>query len=61
VTAAAHRQQVELDHGAVTALVGMGPHARHLARDTLTAAVAALPQPVSVTVSVDVATYRRAD
>jgi 23S rRNA (guanine745-N1)-methyltransferase len=54
-----HREVVALDHAAVTTLVGMGPHARHLSREQLAAAVAALPEPVRVTVSVDVTTYRR--
>jgi 23S rRNA (guanine745-N1)-methyltransferase len=60
VTATAHREVLALDHAAVTTLVGMGPHARHLARDAVTAAVAALPEPVAVTASVEVTTYRRA-
>ncbi len=56
----AHRETLELDRAAVAALVGMGPHARHLAPDQLAAAVGTLPEPVRVTVAVDVATYARA-
>ncbi len=52
------RAGLALDHAAVTSLVGMGPHARHIARQTLLDALAELPEPVRVTVSVDVATYR---
>jgi 23S rRNA (guanine745-N1)-methyltransferase len=44
----------------VTTLVGMGPHARHLAREALVAAVARLEPPVRVTVSVDVTSYEPA-
>jgi 23S rRNA (guanine745-N1)-methyltransferase len=53
-----HRQQLLLDRSAVATLVGMGPHARHLGREAVQAAVAALPQPVPVTLSVDVGVYR---
>ena len=56
-TAAAHRQLLTLDRAAVTALIGMGPHARHLSAPARAAAVARLPEPVRVTVSVDVRTY----
>jgi 23S rRNA (guanine745-N1)-methyltransferase len=52
-----HRQELRLSRAAVATLVGMGPHARHLTREDLEAAVAALPEPVPVTVAVDVATY----
>ena len=54
-----HRQTLVLDHAAVTTLVGMGPHARHLTAAALAASVARLPAAVPVTISVDVATYRR--
>jgi 23S rRNA (guanine745-N1)-methyltransferase len=42
----------------VTALARMGPSAWHVAPDELPGAVAALPDPVQVTASVRVATYR---
>lgn len=58
VSSVPFRAELALDHAAVTSLVGMGPHARHLGRQTLHDAVAGLPQPVRVTVSVDVATSR---
>jgi 23S rRNA (guanine745-N1)-methyltransferase len=54
---AAHREVLSLDRSAVLALVGMGPHARHRSREAVSAALAALPAPIAVTVSVDVATY----
>jgi 23S rRNA (guanine745-N1)-methyltransferase len=57
VTATTHRVVLPLDVAAVTTLVGMGPHARHLSREALAAAVGRLPAPVPVTVAVDVTTY----
>lgn len=57
VAAAAHREELLLDRAAVRTLVGMGPHARHRTADELAAAVARLPEPVRVTVSVDVTTH----
>jgi 23S rRNA (guanine745-N1)-methyltransferase len=57
--AGGHRERLELDRAAVTTLVGMGPHARHLAPGALAAAVARLPERSSVTVSVDVTTWVR--
>jgi 23S rRNA (guanine745-N1)-methyltransferase len=57
VASRAHRERLALDHAAVRTLVGMGPHARHLAPGALAAAVAALPEPVQVTVAVEVRTY----
>jgi 23S rRNA (guanine745-N1)-methyltransferase len=57
VAAAAHREVLALDHAAVRTLVGMGPHARHLPPEVLAAGVAALPEPVLVTVAVDVTTW----
>jgi 23S rRNA (guanine745-N1)-methyltransferase len=52
------RQRLLLDPSAVATLVGMGPHARHLDREVVEAAARALPQPVPVTLAVDVSTYR---
>lgn len=60
VRTTAHREQLQLDRPAVAALVGMGPHARHLSRDDLGHRLRALPEPVTVTVSVEVAAYGRA-
>ncbi|SDC59048.1 23S rRNA m(1)G-748 methyltransferase [Geodermatophilus telluris] len=54
---AAHREVLELDHRTVTTVVGMGPHARHLSRERLAAAVAGLPERVPVTLAVDVTTW----
>jgi 23S rRNA (guanine745-N1)-methyltransferase len=60
VRSAVHRERLRLDRAAVGTLVGMGPHARHLARDQLERSLSAFPEPVEVTVSVDVTTYRPA-
>jgi 23S rRNA (guanine745-N1)-methyltransferase len=60
VRAAVHRERLALDRAAVGTLVGMGPHARHLARDELERSLAQFREPVEVTVSVDVTTYRPA-
>jgi 23S rRNA (guanine745-N1)-methyltransferase len=59
VATAVHREELRLDHAAVRALVGMGPHARHRSADELAAAVAGLPEPVDVTVAVRLGTYLR--
>lgn len=48
-----------LDHADVAALVAMGPSARHLNEQQVAERVAALPDPLAVTLSVTVATYRR--
>jgi 23S rRNA (guanine745-N1)-methyltransferase len=61
VAAARHREVLALDRAAVLPLVGMGPHAHHVTRDAVRQALAALPEPVRVTVSVEVATYARRD
>jgi 23S rRNA (guanine745-N1)-methyltransferase len=53
------RTTLAIDRAAVVTLVGMGPHARHLTRPALVEAVRDLDEPVRVTVSVDVGTYRR--
>jgi 23S rRNA (guanine745-N1)-methyltransferase len=60
VATAAFRTELGLDHAAVATLVGMGPHARHVGRQALADAVGGLPEPVRVTVSVDVTSYRPA-
>jgi 23S rRNA (guanine745-N1)-methyltransferase len=57
VAAAGHREVLTLDHGSVRTLVGMGPHARHLGGDELARRLVGLPDPVRVTVSVDVTTW----
>jgi 23S rRNA (guanine745-N1)-methyltransferase len=57
VARAGHREELRLSRSAVAVLVGMGPHARHLTREGLLAALAALPEPIHVTVAVDVASY----
>ena len=60
VGSAVHRERLRLDRAAVATLVGMGPHARHLTRDAVRTSLAALPEPLDVTVSVRIGTYRRA-
>jgi 23S rRNA (guanine745-N1)-methyltransferase len=59
VGTAVHEERLLLDRAAVLTLVGMGPHARHLAREAVEASLAGVPEPMPVTVSVDVTTYRR--
>jgi 23S rRNA (guanine745-N1)-methyltransferase len=58
VGATSHREVLRLDRSAVATLVGMGPHARHLAKDDVRTALTALPESLDVTVSVRIATYR---
>jgi 23S rRNA (guanine745-N1)-methyltransferase len=53
-----HREQLQLDRAAVATLVGMGPHARHLEPAQLEASLGGIPEPVRVTVSVDIGCYR---
>jgi 23S rRNA (guanine745-N1)-methyltransferase len=60
VRSAVHRERLALDRAAVGTLVGMGPHARHLARAELDRTLGRFPEPVEVTVAVDVTTYRPA-
>ncbi len=60
VTTGVHRERLRLDRAAVATLVGMGPHARHLSRDDVRTSLAALPEPLDVTVSVQIGTYRPA-
>jgi 23S rRNA (guanine745-N1)-methyltransferase len=57
VTAARHREVLALDRAQVLTLVGLGPHAHHVGKDAVRAALAALPEPVRVTVSIEVAAY----
>jgi 23S rRNA (guanine745-N1)-methyltransferase len=60
VATSSFRTELALDRAAVVTLVGMGPHARHLGREAVVEAVRGLDEPVRVTVSVDVGTYRPA-
>jgi 23S rRNA (guanine745-N1)-methyltransferase len=52
------RYQLRLGHAALTDLVAMGPSARHIEADTLADRVAAQPDPVTVTVDVEVRSYQ---
>jgi 23S rRNA (guanine745-N1)-methyltransferase len=60
VRATVHRERLTLPRPAAVALLGMGPHARHTTRAAIEHKLAGLPDPVPVTVSVDVTTYRPA-
>jgi 23S rRNA (guanine745-N1)-methyltransferase len=53
-----YRRQLALPRPDVTTLVGMGPHARHTSRVAIESKLTRLLEPVPVTVSVDVTTYR---
>jgi len=53
-TATSVRYQVRLGHEELTDLVAMGPSARHIRADDLAVRIAALPDPVAVTVDVEV-------
>lgn len=52
------RYSLSLGHAEVTDLVAMGPNARHIGAEELAERVAALPDPVTVTVDVEVRGYR---
>ncbi|SFF80422.1 putative RNA methyltransferase [Blastococcus tunisiensis] len=54
-----HRRELALPRSTAATLVGMGPHARHTSAEAVEAGLAGLAEPVVVTVSVDVTTYRR--
>jgi 23S rRNA (guanine745-N1)-methyltransferase len=58
VSTAVHRERLRLDRATVATLVGMGPHARHLTRSDVRTSLGALPEPLDVTVSVQIGTYR---
>jgi 23S rRNA (guanine745-N1)-methyltransferase len=58
----AHRpviRRIALRHEDAHAVTAMGPTARHLSDEELGRAIAGLPEPVEVTVAVDVSVYRR--
>jgi 23S rRNA (guanine745-N1)-methyltransferase len=52
------RYQLRLGHADLTSLVAMGPSARHVSAGALADRVAALPDPVAVTVDVEVRSYQ---
>jgi len=52
------RYELRLGHVAVSCLVAMGPNARHIGGEMLAERVAALPDPATVTVDVEVRGYR---
>jgi 23S rRNA (guanine745-N1)-methyltransferase len=52
------RYQLRLGHADLTSLVAMGPSARHISAGDLAVLVAALPEPVTVTVDVEVRSYQ---
>jgi len=51
--------RLELDHPDLTALVAMGPSARHITPQALAARVRELPVPVTVTVDLQIRAFRR--
>lgn len=51
--------RLSLSHADQAALVMMGPSARHITQETLTARIRALPDPVAVTVDLQFRVYRR--
>jgi 23S rRNA (guanine745-N1)-methyltransferase len=53
------RYELRLGHADLVSLVAMGPSARHVGAGDLAARVAALPEPVAVTVDVEVRAYQR--
>ncbi|SHN46057.1 putative RNA methyltransferase [Cryptosporangium aurantiacum] len=54
-----HETTLRLSHAEAVTAVAMGPAAWHVDAETLAARVAAVPEPVEVTVSVTLSTYRR--
>ncbi|WP_433129372.1 putative RNA methyltransferase [Micromonospora sp. CA-240977] len=58
VSSAAHRAELALTRPEVATVVGMGPNAWHIDPEALAARLAALPEPVRVTVAVRVDAYR---
>lgn len=52
------RYELALGRAGLTDLVAMGPSARHIGADDLADRVAALPEPVAVTVDVEVRSYQ---
>lgn len=55
---AVHRSHLTLNTREVGTLVGMGPSAWHIDRDRIAARLAALTEPVAVTVAIRLAVYR---
>jgi 23S rRNA (guanine745-N1)-methyltransferase len=53
------RFRLGLEHASLAALVAMGPSARHIAPETLTARIRAMPSPFMVTADVRVRAFRR--
>jgi 23S rRNA (guanine745-N1)-methyltransferase len=53
------QRELVLGHGDLAALVAMGPSARHLSQPEIEQKIAALADPLTVTMSVTVASYRR--
>jgi 23S rRNA (guanine745-N1)-methyltransferase len=51
--------QLSLDHADLTALVSMGPSARHITAQALAARIRSLPSPFSVTVDLQIRVLQR--
>jgi 23S rRNA (guanine745-N1)-methyltransferase len=56
-----HRSTLKLDHKGITAVVAMGPRARHVNPDALAERIAQLPNPMPTTVAVTLSTFRPSD
>jgi 23S rRNA (guanine745-N1)-methyltransferase len=52
------RHRLLLSRAAAATVVGMGPHARHTTPEAVADGLGAMPEPIAVTVSVELATYR---
>ena len=59
IATATRSHELTLSHAETATLVQMGPSAHHIDSGELTARIAALSDPVRVTMSVTVATYAR--
>jgi len=51
--------RLSLDHADLTALVSMGPSARHIAPQALAARIRSLPSPFTVTVDLRIRVFQR--
>lgn len=52
---------LNLDHAELTALVTMGPSARHITPQELAARIRAIPSPVTVTVDLQIRAFQHRD
>lgn len=59
ITAKPVRHQLTLGRADLTALVSMGPSARHIAPEDLVARIRSTPSPATITVDLNISVYRR--